>query len=259
MPMIDNQGSAMRRVLVLGGTTEASLLARALADAGIDGVFSYAGRTEAPLAQPLPHRVGGFGGIDGLVSYLRTEAFTHVVDATHPFAAQMSRHAIAACTETGVPLIALERQPWTPGPQDNWTRVSDVQAAVAALPDAPCRIFLAIGRQHLEDFAAKPQHHYLLRIVDPPRQPLPLPRATALIARGPFAEADDLALMTGHAIQLIVAKNAGGVGARAKLDAARTLQLPVIMIDRPAVPERARVETVAEVLAWLHHSANLGV
>ncbi|WP_413855786.1 precorrin-6A/cobalt-precorrin-6A reductase, partial [Albidovulum sp.] len=80
----------MTRVLLLGGTTEASQLARALASAGIDAVFSYAGRTEAPVAQPVPTRVGGFGGVAGLVRYLRDEGVTHVVDATHPFAARMS-------------------------------------------------------------------------------------------------------------------------------------------------------------------------
>lgn len=248
----------MPRVLVLGGTSEASALARALAAAGVEGVFSYAGRTEAPVAQPLPHRIGGFGGIPGLVSTLRAEAYTHVVDATHPFAAQMSAHAVAACAETGIPLIALERDPWRPGPGDAWTEVADIAAAVAALPQAPARVFLAIGRQNLEGFAARPQHHYLLRLVDSPAEPLPLPRAEAVIARGPFRREDDLALLREHRIDLVVSKNAGGSGARAKLDAARDLGLPVVMIARPWVPDRPRVETVEEVLAWLH-AENRGV
>jgi precorrin-6A/cobalt-precorrin-6A reductase len=249
----------MPRVLILGGTTEASDLARALAAAGIDGVFSYAGRTETPVAQPLPCRVGGFGGIPGLVSHLRAESYTHVVDATHPFAAQMSRHAVAACAEVGVPLLALERLPWRAGEGDRWTHVPDIAGAVAALPKRPARIFLAIGRQHLRDFAARPQHHYLLRLVDPPATPLPLPRAEAVIARGPFRLEDDLTLLRDHRIGLIVSKNAGGTGARAKLDAAREARIPVVMIDRPFIPPRPRVETVEEVLDWLVHPANLGV
>lgn len=234
-------------------------MACALAAAGIDAVYSYAGRTEAPVSQPLPCRVGGFGGISGLVSYLRSESVSHVIDATHPFAAQMSRNAIAACAETGVKLVALEREPWRAGPSDDWTLVPDLAAAVAALPQGPRRIFLAIGRQHLEDFAAMSQHHYLLRLVDPPQAPLPLASAQAVIARGPFTLDGDLDLLRTHRIDLIVAKNAGGIGARAKLDAARQLGLPVILIDRPAVPERPRVETVAEVLDWLDHPADLGV
>lgn len=245
--------------LVLGGTTEASSLARALADAGVRAVFSYAGRTEQPLAQPLPTRQGGFGGVDGLVRYLRGEGISHVIDATHPFAAGMSRNAAEACAATGTPLIALERKPWAAGPGDRWAHVPDIAAAARALPEAPTRIFLAIGRQHLAAFAGRPQHHYLVRLVDPAEGPLPLTDAEAVIARGPFTVAGDTALLRGHRIDLIVAKNSGGIGARAKLDAARGLGLPVLLIDRPALPERASVETVAEVMGWLGHPALRGV
>lgn len=241
----------MTRLLLLGGTTEASRLAAALAGAQIPALFSYAGRTEAPLAQPLPMRVGGFGGVTGLTAFLRAEVITHVIDATHPFAAQMSRNAIAACAEAGVPLCAFERAPWVAQPGDRWTHVPDIAAAVAALPEAPARVFLAIGKQTLEAFAAKPQHHYLLRLVDPPQAPLPLPRAEAVIARGPFDAAGDEALLRAHAITHIVAKNAGGAGAAAKLIAARTLGLPVILIDRPALPAREVRDSIAGVFDWL--------
>ena len=244
----------MTRALLLGGTTEASLMARALAEAGIAAVFSYAGRTGAPRAQPLPTRVGGFGGVAGLMAYLRAEGISHVIDATHPFAAGMSRNAIAACATLGVPLIALERAPWAAGEGDDWTHVPDIPAAAAALPVEAERVFLAIGRMHLADFAGQPQHHYLLRLVDAPEGPLPLPQAEAVIASGPFTLEEDLALLRGHRIQRIVAKNAGGVGARAKLEAARALGLPVVLIDRPALPLRATVGTVDAVLHWLAHA-----
>lgn len=246
------------RVLLLGGTAEAGALAQALAASGITGVYSYAGRTAAPVAQLLPVRVGGFGGVDGLAAFLHAQAITHVVDATHPFAARMSANAVAACTQAGLPLLALERPCWSEGHGDRWIRVADTAAAVAALPDAPAHIFLAIGRQELAAFAARPQHHYLLRLVDPPDSSLPLPLAEAVVARGPFTAEGDLALMQARAITHVVAKNAGGSGARAKLDAARTLGLPVILIDRPAIPLRPSVATVAEAMRWLH-GADLGV
>lgn len=244
----------MTRILLLGGTTEASRLARALADAGMDAVFSYAGRTDAPVAQPIPTRVGGFGGVAGLADYICREAITHVVDATHPFAAQMSRNAIAACAQTGTPLIALERTPWQAQAGDDWRHVAGIDAAVAALPDDPARVFLAIGKQTLAPFAAKPQHHYLLRLVDPPEAPPPLPQASVVIDRGPFDAAADTALLREHTITHIVAKNAGGAGAEAKLIAARALRLPVILIDRPALPPRKVVATVDEVMAWIAHA-----
>lgn len=239
----------------MGGTTEASQLAGALAAAGIPALFSYAGRTEAPRAQPLPLRVGGFGGAEGLAEFLRTGGFTHLVDATHPFAAAMSRNAVAAAEASGIPLMALERPGWTETPGDDWTRVADMDAALAALPETPARVFLAIGRQNVAAFAPKPQHHYLLRLVDSPSAPLPLPDAHVILDRGPFTEAGDLALLRDHAITHLVAKNAGGSGAQAKLIAARALKLPVILIDRPALPPRPVAGTVIEVMDWLGHPA----
>ncbi len=235
-------------------------MAAALATAKVDAVYSYAGRTVSPVEQPIPTRSGGFGGVAGLVIYLSAENITHVIDSTHPFAVGMSRNAVVACAQSGVPLIALERPAWTATDGDLWTSVADIGAAVAVLPEEPWTVFLAIGRQTLDAFATKPQHHYILRLVDPPDRPLPLPHATVILARGPFDVASDTALIQGLHIDLIVAKNAGGAGAEAKLTAARTLGLPVIMIDRPAMPNRRTVATMAEVLDWLHQTpADLGV
>jgi precorrin-6A/cobalt-precorrin-6A reductase len=248
----------MARILLLGGTTEASDLARVFAAAGLDAVFSYAGRTANPVAQPIPTRVGGFGGIAGLHAYLQAENISHVIDATHPFAAQMSRNALAACDAANLPILAFERPVWQATAGDRWVHVADMAGAVAALPEARARVFLAIGKQNLEGFAAKPQHHYLLRLVDAPDL-MPLPDATAVIARGPFTEAGDRALLQSHSISHIVAKNAGGSGAQAKLAAARVLGLAVIMIDRPALPVRPIAGSVAQVMAWLGHGADLGV
>ena len=220
-------------------------------------MYSYGGRTRAPADQPLPTRIGGFGGVSGLADYIRGKRITHVIDATHPFAAEMSRNAVAACAETGTPLIALERAPWTKAPGDNWIEIADVDAAVAALPEAPANVFLAIGRQHIAPFATKPQHAYTLRFVDPPEAPLPF-AADVIVSRGPFTLEGELEMMRTRGIAWIVARNSGGDGARAKIDAARRLGLPVIMIARPQLPERLRVESVAEIMQWLGHRACLG-
>ena len=225
----------------------------------MDAVFSYAGRTEAPVAQPLPMRVGGFGGVAGLQTWLQAQGISHVVDATHPFAAQMSGNAIAACGALGLPLLALERPAWVAQAGDQWQHVPDIEAAVAALPQAPARVFLAIGRQNLAAFAVRPQHHYLLRLVDNVPD-LPLPQAEVVLARGPFTVDGDRALIQAHGISHVVAKNAGGSGAEAKLVAARALGIPVILVDRPYIPARATVATVAEVMDWIAaHSAVRGV
>ncbi|MBB4425593.1 precorrin-6A/cobalt-precorrin-6A reductase [Bradyrhizobium sp. CIR48] len=247
----------MTRALILGGTADASLLAAAIARAGIEAVYSYGGRTRAPADQPLPTRIGGFGGVSGLADYIRREGITHVIDATHPFAAEMSRNAVEACAQTSTPLIALERAPWTRMPDDIWIEIANVDAAVAALPEAPAKVFLAIGRQHIAPFASKPQHTYTLRFVDPPEAPLPF-AADVIVSRGPFTFDSELDLMRTRGIGWIVARNSGGDGARAKIDAARMLGLPVIMISRPERPARRRVESVTEVMQWLGHSTRLG-
>ena len=238
------------RVLVLGGTLDASRLAHALAQAGVDGIFSYAGRTHAPIAQPLPTRVGGFGGVAGLQVFLQAERITHVVDATHPFAAQISSNAVQACARAGVPLLALERPVWQAQSGDMWQHVPDIAAAVQALPGEPARLFLAIGRQHVAPFLACAQHWYLLRLVDSVLD-LPAERGHVVLDRGPFTVEGDRALLQVHGITHVVSKNSGGAGAQAKLIAARERSLPVILIDRPFIPARPTVSTVKCVCAWL--------
>src|ERR1700731_685603 len=224
IPRMDSQGASVSslsamtsslarrlRVLILGGTADANRLAEAVAnDPRIDAVLSYAGRTENPAPPPVPWRVGGFGGIDGLKRYLVAENIARVVDATHPFAAQMSAHAVAACAVAAVPLLALERPPGQRAPGDHWIEVDDLAAAAEALGTAPRRVFLGIGRLQLKTFAAHPQHSYLVRLVDPPRAPLPLPDADVIVARGPFKRADDRAMLASYRAKFVVAKNAGG-------------------------------------------------
>ncbi len=204
-------------------------------------------------------RVGGFGGVAGLVAWLQRADVSHLVDATHPFAAQMSARAVAAAAQAHVAHIVLTRPGWVAEAGDRWTRVADIPGAAAALAGAPASVMLALGRMHVEAFAAQPQHRYLLRFVDAPRETVALPHHRLVVDRGPFTVAGDRALMRAHAIDLVVCKNAGGVGAQAKLIAARELGLPVVMIDRPAVPERVEVHDVAAVLRWIGHDADRGV
>lgn len=230
-----------------------------MADLGLAATYSYAGRVDNPRPQPLPTRVGGFGGAVGLADYICDNRITHVIDATHPFAAQMSRNAVAACQQTQTLLAALTRPKWEPGPGDQWKHASDIPDAVAALAGPSRRVFLAVGRMHLAEFAGQSQHRYLLRLVDAP-DVLPFADCDTVVSRGPFTIEGDIALMRQHQIELVVSKNAGGIGARAKLDAARALGVPVLMIDRPKLPQRVELEDVPQVLDWLAHSGvDLGV
>jgi precorrin-6A/cobalt-precorrin-6A reductase len=260
--MIFNHGrSAITpNLLILGGTTEATALCQILVKTEVTATLSLAGRVDRPKRHPLPMRVGGFGGAIGLMDHLRAKCVTHVIDATHPFAQQMSNNACEACSALRVPLVALVRPQWRPVAGDRWQCVPDIAGAVAALDRPALRVFLAVGRMHLQDFAPNPQHHYLLRLVDPPKSTLPFPDAQTTVDRGPFSVDGDLQLMREHGTEIVVSKNSGGTGAEAKIIAARTLGVPVIMINRPEMPARAEVDTVEEVLTWLAgHGAVLGV
>ncbi len=243
------------RILILGGTAEARALAAALASReDLAVTVSLAGRTAAPAPQPVPVRIGGFGGADGLAQYLRDERIGVLIDATHPYADIISANAARAAELADVPLIALRRPAWTKLDGDRWIEVPAISGAVAALGKAPRRVFLALGRKEIAPFAAAPQHVYLVRSVDPVDPPLAVPHAIYLTARGPFSEAEDRALLERHRIEVVVAKNSGGDATYGKIAAARGLHLPVIMLTRPVLPDVPAVETVDEVLAWLDHA-----
>ncbi|RBI67351.1 cobalt-precorrin-6A reductase [Vreelandella sulfidaeris] len=241
----------MIKILILGGTSEASALASAVAKRGLPAIFSYAGRVATPKSQPLPTRIGGFGGVSGLAAFVAQERITHIVDATHPFAAQMSTNVLAAAAQCGVKATALTRPAWHPVEGDQWHSVANIDEAVSALAGPPQRVLLAIGRMHLSAFSAQPRHHYVLRLVDRPTSPPPLSDISTVIDRGPFTLEGDLALLEDQRIQRIVCKNAGGEGAASKLTAARTLGLPIVMIERPALPPRHEVHCIDDVFSWL--------
>jgi precorrin-6A/cobalt-precorrin-6A reductase len=240
------------RVLVLGGTAEARALARRIgADPRLDGVVSLAGRTGEPLPQDLPARIGGFGGVEGLVRFLSDNAIDKVVDATHPFAARISANAQAACARLDLPLVAYARAPWTPVAGDRWTCVANNAEAAQALGEEPRRVFLAIGRLGVADFRAAPQHDYLLRVIDPaPPEDLP-PRCETIRARGPFDLTGETALLRERRIEVLVSKNSGGPATYAKIEAARRLGIAVAMVAPPPADGAAVVRDLDAVMAFL--------
>jgi precorrin-6A/cobalt-precorrin-6A reductase len=239
------------RLLILGGTTEARRLAERLAGrADVDAILSLAGRTDKPERQAITTRIGGFGGVEGLADYLRAEKIERVIDATHPFAAQMSRHAVEACSRAKIPLLVFTRAPWRAGPDDLWTEVACNADAARALGESPRRVFLTIGRLGLADFAIVPQHAYLIRTIDPPGDLSWAPDHRIVFARGPFAVEDEIALMRGERIDVLVTKNSGGGATEAKLEAARNLRIPVVLIAQPKPAGAHVTHEMDEALAF---------
>ncbi|MBB6464655.1 cobalt-precorrin-6A reductase [Aminobacter carboxidus] len=244
------------RILILGGTTEARQLAAKLAARGdLDITLSLAGRTENPVEQPVPVRTGGFGGAQGLADWLAGHKSDLLIDATHPYAARISANAAEAARISGVPILALRRPGWEPVEGDRWTLVDDAEDAVAALGTEPRRVFLALGRQEVAVFAAAPHHAYVIRSVDPIEPPLSVPDASYVLARGPFAEADERALLEAQRIDVIVAKNSGGQATYGKIAAARELGIEMILFRRPQLPDVPSAPSVAALAEMVDHFA----
>ncbi|MEV0204614.1 cobalt-precorrin-6A reductase [Streptomyces sp. NPDC050788] len=228
-------------VLILGGTAEARELAAALAARpGVHVTTSLAGRVSRPGALAGDVRVGGFGGVRGLADWLREQRVDVLVDATHPFAAGITANAVQAAAASGVPAVVLRRPGWRPGPGDRWHLVPSLAAAADLLPHLGSRAFLTTGRLGLASFAHLTDQHFVVRSVEPPEPPLP-PHTEVLLARGPFTVTDETALLREHLIDVLVTKDSGGSATAAKLTAARQLGLPVVMVERPVLPEGVSV------------------
>lgn len=249
-PMATDRSDRRATLLILGGTAEAVELAAACAvRADVEVISSLAGRTRMPVLPPGEVRIGGFGGAAGLGRFLVERGIDVVIDATHPFAAQMSAHAERACRETGVPRLRLLRPPWVPVPGDRWIEVANLGQAARRLPALARRVFLTIGRRDLRPFAQL-DLWFLVRTIEAPGV-LPLRQGQWLAGRGPFAVEDEVALLQTHAIEALVTKASGGGATYAKLVAARQFGLPVLMVRRPPPPPGPVVGSIAAALAWL--------
>ena len=237
-------------ILILGGTAEAATLASRLSDKGLHVITSLAGRTREPAPLKGKTRTGGFGGPEGLATYLRDNAISLLVDITHPFATKISENARKAAVLSGAKLIAWQRPAWAKLEGDNWLEVETLAAAVAAIPP-DARVLLALGSQHIAPFAERADVHFLVRMVDAPAAPLPLPNYELLIARpGPVEE--EYALLRDRKITHILCRNSGGKASYAKIAAARLLGLPIIILARaPAAETTVSIDQIEQQILTL--------
>jgi precorrin-6A/cobalt-precorrin-6A reductase len=217
----------------------------------VAAILSLAGVTTDPAPTPITRRIGGFGGAEGLATFLARERIDAVVDATHPFASHMSANTVAACGATGTPLVVFTRPPWTREPGDRWIEVATMDDAVTALGTRRRTAFLTQGRLQLAAFVRAPQHRYIVRTIDRPAEIEALSDCKLILARGPFSVAEELALMQREGIEVLVTKNSGGRATYAKIEAARALEIDVVIVHRPPAPEAETLHDLDAVLGWI--------
>ncbi|WP_323782624.1 cobalt-precorrin-6A reductase [Thalassovita sp.] len=237
-------------LLLLAGTGEARQIAWGLAARGVDAIASLAGETKSPETYAIFTRIGGFGGREGFEHFLECENISAILDATHPFAMQISLRTAEVAGQRGIPYCRLLRPAWQAEPGDDWTHVIGETGVVGVIP-AGARVFLATGRKTLRCFAPLSDCDLTLRVVDPQPEPFPLPNGRYLVARPPFTLESEITLFQDLDIDWLVTKNAGGEASYAKLLAARKLGIKVAMIDRPPQPNMPSVATVDAALAWV--------
>lgn len=241
----------MKKLLILGGTGDGQQLAVATQQiSGLTVISSLAGRTQQPVLPTGQVRTGGFGGEQGLIDYLRDHQIDLVIDATHPFARQISENAAAAVAVLDLPFLIFERSSWSATSADRWLEVPDHITAAELLPNLAQRIFLTIGRQEVSKYAHLTDLWFLMRSIDPP-DPITMPPGELLLAKGPFEIAAERELLLKHQIQAIVSKNSGGSATYAKIVAAQELGLPVVMIQRSPALDGDRATNLKQAIEWL--------
>ena len=248
-----------KRLLILGGTTEAAALAAAAVERfgeQLEVTTSLAGRLSSHRSLSGNVRVGGFGGVDGMAKALKDEGYALVIDATHPFAATISQHAYDACLIDEIPRLQVMRRPWTADPSHPWIEAKDLDDAASLLPKIGRRVFLTIGRRGLEAFSKVKDFWFLVRLIEAPARPLPLPSHQIIAARPPHPLEEEIELMKNHRIDLLISKQSGGDVTETKIAAANQLGIGIVMIRRPLPEPGPLAETVGEALGWL--AENLG-
>jgi precorrin-6A/cobalt-precorrin-6A reductase len=246
----------IKKVLILGGTGDAVKLAAKLVDIPtLEVISSLAGRTKKPVALVGQFRIGGFGGAEGLANYLRENAIDYLIDATHPCAGQITVNGAIAAQLANIPHLMLVRPQWERQSGDHWIEVETVATAAKAIPGSVKRVFITSGRQQLEPFLQRSQTYpdtwYLMRSIDPPD--IELPNSKVLLDRGPFSLEQERELLREYQIEAIVSKNSGGDATYAKIIAARELGIPIVMVQRPEMPEGEKVTSIEEAIAWLNY------
>lgn len=240
----------MLNLLILGGTGEAADLVRQLPE-NIAPITSWAGRTKTPPNLPGEVRIGGFNGAEGLAAFLKENAIDAVIDATHPFAAQISKNAAEACEKIGIPRLLLKRPTWEKVKGDNWILAKDLADAAKQIADLGKRPFLTIGRQHLDAFAKIAEAYFIVRLLDQPQTPLPLPNHEIITGKPPFSLDGERQLIRDYAIDLLITKESGGTSTYAKIEAARLEEIPVLMVKRPAPPPGETADSIEAALKWI--------
>jgi len=250
----------LKKILIVGGTQEGNKLAEVFHHHKYDYTISYAGIVNKVHEKEFSKRIGGFGGKNGIIDYVKKNKITHIIDASHPFSKKISFNTFSACKTLDLPLIHFSRKPWYKSKKDNWIRVKSFQESTNYLKSASKKIFLAIGKKNLEIYKNFSHHFFLLRLLENKNNIRFFPNQECIVSEGPFHVEEDIKILKKYNIDMIITKNSGGNGAYSKIIAARELGITVIIISRPRGAKVKKVYNFDSILKWLNHeSLNLGV
>lgn len=242
------------KILIFGGTGEARELANRLVELGHDVTSSLAGRTQAPLLPQGEIRRGGFGGVPQLSTYVTENDFERIIDATHPYAENMSQQLVPAANVADVPLLRLNRPVWERPEGTVWIEVDSANTAIQDLPEHAA-LFLSLGHKEIRNIDIWPEIKCLVRLIEKPTNPLP-ENAELLLARPPYTFESEIALMRKHGITHLLTKNSGGAQTRAKIDAAAALGIVTYMVQRPELAPAKEVSSIDAAIDWVQEEAS---
>ena len=236
-------------ILLLAGSMEARGIGEAVAALGLRVHAVLTEPPKGPTPPPLPFDLMERPQAEGLAAL--AEGARAIVDASHGFDQQLTEAGQRAAAALGLPIINFSRPPWDAGENPLWQTAADVRSAMALVPSG-ARVFAATGWGSLPQCAAFPGDRLLLRQTHRHDRVPPFDFVELVFGEAPFTPESEAELFQALSVDLLMCRNLGGRASRPKLDAAAQLGLPVVLIDRPPLPEGLHtVQKTADVLDWV--------
>lgn len=239
-------------LLIFGGTTEGRILAETLVNQGHRVTVSVATSLGAEELGGIPCTVWE-GRLEEAAMEDRVRDFDLVIDATHPYAEEVSRHIRKACTKTGVPLRRVLR---AASREEGCIRVDSCKAAAEYLNRRPGNVLIATGSKALRDYGCLAPERMYPRVLPTHAalnicEEMGIPHRNILALQGPFTLAMNVAMLEQYHISYLVTKDGGTVGGfTEKQQAAQQAGAQLILVGRPPDSGESMEQLLRELEEW---------